>query len=133
MPPQQLPWALSIPHLALPSAKNARPAHWAQRHRATKAIRELVFFSLRAAWLGSMPPEGLLRITITRCAPRRLDSDNLQMACSPVRDGIAGWLAGNYQLGQWRDSQNEWAWEYAQAVHKIPGVRIEIDRLVASH
>ena len=38
------------------------------------------------------PTAEKITITLTRFAPRRLDSDNLQFGFKAVRDGVADWL-----------------------------------------
>jgi len=79
--------AVTIPGLRLSSTLNARQ-HW--RVRAVAARRQR---ALARLCLSTHPrPTGPVVVTITRVAPRSLDSDNLAGACKSVRDGVADWL-----------------------------------------
>jgi hypothetical protein len=46
-------------------------------------------------------------VTLTRIAPRKLDSDNLNSAFKAMRDGIADWLCVD-------DGHESVTWVYAQ-------------------
>ena len=52
-------------------------------------------------------PELPAVITITRVAPRALDSDNLAISAKSVRDGIADWLGVD-------DGDKRLTWRYEQ-------------------
>lgn len=109
----------------LPSAGNLRE-HPMVRHKRVKAVRKwvekllLVATMFRVHWrtLASNRRLGL-RCTLTRIAPRKLDSDNLQSAFKGVRDEIAKFLELN-------DGSPRWLWDYQQQ----PGpaaVRIKLE------
>jgi hypothetical protein len=86
--------------------------HWSVKHRRTKMQRSTVFYWLRH-WLGVRCPVTLpMTITITRVAPRALDSGNLENAMKSIQDGIADYLSGTYLGGQ--DRQQGLIWRYAQ-------------------
>jgi hypothetical protein len=94
---------------SVPSASNLRE-HWAARTRRVKKQREQACLMSRfnisweyAVWL--MAWGGT--ITLTRCAPRKLDSDNLAGSCKAIRDGIASGLGVN-------DGDERIMWVYAQ-------------------
>ena len=72
--------AFTLP-VRLESTANKREHHMA-RHRRAKGERE-------AAYLKCMWHEVPCTVTITRIAPRALDSDNNVIAAKSVRDGIA--------------------------------------------
>lgn len=122
--------------MALPSVSNLRE-HWATRAKRVKAQRE-------ATWLGmkrgktmtlvvralepdsaELTPATPLVVTLTRVAPRQLDShDNLRAAFKAVVDAVAEYLGVDD-----RDPRIEW--RYAQA--KGPAaVRIEFQTNVAA-
>lgn len=86
--------------LRVHSALNER-IHWGKRARRTKHERMVGFtFTPR----GLVPP---LTITLTRIAPRMLDSDNLAASFKGVRDGIAD------RIGI-KDNDPRVTWAYAQ-------------------
>lgn len=58
--------------------------------------------------------------TITRIAPRKLDSDNLQGAAKACRDAVADALGVN-------DADPRVTWFYAQEKARTPGVRITVE------
>lgn len=72
--------------LQTPNTSNLRQ-HWAVTARRTKGQREALKRKIRA-WLNSHTPPKL-RITVTRVAPRQLDTPNLGSALKAAIDGIA--------------------------------------------
>lgn len=68
-----------------PNTKNRRE-HWRPRADRTAAQRAKTRKAV-AKWLEANGP--VLRITVTRVAPRRIDQTNLGAALSAVVDGIA--------------------------------------------
>jgi hypothetical protein len=103
--------SFTIP-IRAPSTPNLRE-HWAARAKRAKAQK----LAARA----QCPPYSLsplLVVTLTRVAPRELDSDNLQGALKSVRDGIATWLRID-------DASPLVEWEYAQEKGE-PSVRVEV-------
>ena len=105
---------LRIP-LRTVSESNQRE-HWARRAKRAKAQRSTIYYALRAAWC--MLPETPYPLylptvaTLTRIAPRALDSGNLESSLKAVQDGVADWLVGGYGKGQ--DRQPGLRWRYAQ-------------------
>jgi len=92
---------LLIP-LRLPSAANLRE-HWRVRHKRVQAQRQIV-----ALYIGGKRPPALpVVVTLTRIAPRALDSDNLQGAWKAGRDEVAKWLGVP-------DNDPRVTWEYGQ-------------------
>lgn len=106
--------AVTIPGLRLASTLNARQ-HWRARAASAKRQRGLTRLCLSA----HPRPTGPVVVTITRAAPRALDSDNLAGACKSVRDGVADWLgvddgaAERAGLVAWRCTQETQAKFYA--------------------
>jgi hypothetical protein len=76
---------------------------------------------LRAKY-GVKAPEVPGKVTITRLAPRQLDTDNLAGACKHVRDGVADWLGIDDG-----DLRVAWVCEQEKAKPKQHGVRIKME------
>lgn len=107
--------ALVTVPLRLVSEANAHQ-HWRERQRRAKAQRQAV----RVFWWGSaLPQTKPAEVRLTRLAPRKLDSDNLQGACKHVRDEVAA-LCG------FDDRDESVRWVYAQERAKAYGVRVEV-------
>ena len=69
--------------------------HWAKRAKRAKEQRALTAMVLaNAAASGDITGAITLPalVTITRIAPRELDSDNLAASQKHIRDGVADWL-----------------------------------------
>ena len=89
--------------------------HWSDRAKRAKDQRRIV-----AACIGAALPRVV--ITLTRVAPRRMDSDNLEMALKAVRDGVADALGMD-------DGNRRILWQYAQMLPDKRdrfGVEVEI-------
>lgn len=69
------------------STLNARE-HWAVRSRRAKSHRETAHWALKSNAAPALP----CVVTLTRVAPRDLDTDNLAASMKNVRDGVADWL-----------------------------------------
>lgn len=65
--------------------------HWAKRAALTKMHRTYAWAAMREA---DTAPRllGPVVVTLTRVAPRELDTDNLTGGLKAIRDGIADWL-----------------------------------------
>ena len=110
------PITVELP-LRIESTPNQR-LHWAAKAKKTKAHREAVDWALR----GIKPPAAPARITLTRIAPRVLDSDNLAAGFKAARDSVAQWLGID-------DGSPLLIWSYAQerGAPKAYGVRIGVE------
>jgi len=97
--------------LRLQSVANLREHHFA-RHTRVKGERQYVFYALKHDLAVVCPYTLPLTITLTRLAPRRLDSGNLEACFKGVQDGVADYLYGKYGAGQ--DRQPGLTWRYAQ-------------------
>lgn len=91
--------------------------HWATKAKRAKSQRH----ALAWAWLAAgLPCERKpVTVTLTRLAPRSLDSDNLAGGFKAVRDEIAS-LCG------FDDRDESVRWVYAQEKAKTYGVRCEV-------
>ncbi len=94
--------------------------HWTVKARRVKAQRSASFMALRAAYRA--PPDWpRMKVTLTRIAPRAMDSDNLAAGFKGVRDGVADFLKID-------DGSGRVTWEYGQmkGAPKEYAARIEI-------
>jgi hypothetical protein len=110
-----------IPDMKLPSMKNLR-THWSTLAKLTANQRLAAALAVRSVTMKkerTMPAV----VTITRCAPRKIDSDNLARACSAIRDGIAQ----AWGVDDGNEGPKGWTWRYGQTVAKKATVRIEIE------
>ena len=115
---------------ALPSANNLRE-HWARRAERVRGQRTWTAAHIRTQgaaflreWRVMRGNEALrLACTLTRVAPRQLDSDNLQGAFKGIRDQVAEECGID-------DGSPRWDWRYAQA-SGAPAIRIRLEVLTA--
>ena len=84
--------------------------HWAKRARRAHRQREAARILVRTA-LAPGPVAEAIIVTLTRIAPRKLDSDNLAGALKAVRDGVADALGMD-------DGDPCIEWRYAQGKGK---------------
>lgn len=90
---------------------------WRRQHQRTKEQKRVTWLLLNArATTPSLP----CRVQMTRLAPRRLDSDNVESSTKWVRDAVAHWLGVDDA-----DERVDWA-RVKQEKSKQYGVRIEI-------
>ncbi len=80
--------------------------HWGKRARRAKKQREAAWLLLRVARY-ALPKSGTAMITLTRIAPRALDTDNLASGLKAVRDGVADAMGVD-------DGSSRIEWRYAQ-------------------
>jgi hypothetical protein len=80
--------------------------HWGKRARRAKKQRAAARLLVRAA-RAVLPKSGTVAITLTRIAPRALDTDNLAAGLKAVRDGVADALRVD-------DGSSRIEWRYAQ-------------------
>jgi hypothetical protein len=113
--------------LRLDSTKS-RHEHWRIKAQRTRLQRQYVYAKLTQLW-DDGPVLGLpLTITITRIGPRRLDEDNLAVACSAVRDAVADWLTGAYGTGQDQQEGLVWAYRQQRLTPTYYAVEIRVER-----
>ncbi len=94
---------------------------WAARHKRAKAHRHTAWAMLRAE-APACAIDGRIAVTITRIAPRPLDShDNLRTSTKAAVDGIADWL----KLKD-NDERIDWAYAQERGAPKHYAVRVEI-------
>ena len=84
--------------------------HWTKSHKRHKAQK----FQVRHALLHYKVSQKLpVKITLTRCSPRGLDSDNLQSAFKYVRDAISEHFIPGKLPGR-ADDDLRFLWHYNQ-------------------
>lgn len=111
--------AVTLPIRAV-SVANLRE-HWATRASRSKQHRLLAWAELRTV-RGVPRLIGPVKVTITRVAPRPLDShDNLRSSLKAVVDGISDWLGVKDN-----DERIEWAYAQERGAPKTYAVRIEV-------
>jgi hypothetical protein len=95
--------------------------HWAKVANRKKIHRTQAWAELSVIYV--RPGPGRYTVTLTRIAPRKLDSDNNVSAMKATRDGVADWLGID-------DGSAYVEWKYAQEKGKPNeyAVRIEIKR-----
>ena len=83
--------------------------HWGKRARRAREQRQAARFLVRASCNGTdaLVLDGPVSITLTRIAPRKLDSDNLAISLKAIRDGVADALGVD-------DGCSHIEWHYAQ-------------------
>jgi hypothetical protein len=94
---------------SVPSAANLREC-WPAKARRVKRQRQQAFLLARYGVGLTLAADVQAcggTITLTRCAPRKLDSDNLAGSLKATRDGIASALGVN-------DGDERIAWRYEQ-------------------
>lgn len=98
----------TLPLRTLSEANASQREHWGSKHRRHKHQRSETTIILLSTW-GRLVSDWTtpITITLTRIAPRKLDSDNLLSALKHVRDGIADWLSVE-------DNDPLLTWVYAQ-------------------
>lgn len=101
--------------LKIESTANKRE-HWRARAARAASHRAQGLY----AFAGKFAPLPVA-VTLTRIAPRELDSDNLAISFKSVRDGLADWLGVN-------DNDKRITWLYAQekGAPKHYSCRIEV-------
>lgn len=103
--------------MRLPSVANLR-LHWATKARMVKAQRGAVRLAL-VHRIGSLSSGERAVVTLTRVAPRQLDSDNLASAFKACRDSVADLLGVD-------DGGDRVAWLYRQE-RGPAAVRIDVE------
>lgn len=93
--------------------------HWRARAKRVEQERCAVALVMpRKNWLSFLPAV----VTLTRIAPRPVDSDNLTICCKSLRDQIADELG----LPNDRDPRVEWRYAQERGKPKEYAVRVEI-------
>jgi crossover junction endodeoxyribonuclease RusA len=105
--------------LKIESTANLRE-HWRKRAHRASIERNGVHLSLKVN-ASIVPPKPPLVVTLTRIAPRELDSDNNVAAFKACRDGIADWLGVNDN-----DKRIEWVYRQEKGAPKHYACRIEV-------
>jgi hypothetical protein len=109
----------TIHGLQLVSEANAH-THWRQRQKRAKAQR-LLASRVLGPRVAAVKPQLPLAVTITRIAPRPLDSDNAVGSAKHVRDGVADALGINDG-----DPRVTWVVRQERGAPKTYAVRVEV-------
>jgi hypothetical protein len=95
--------------------------HWSKRSKRANTHRNITAAKCRFAGADRLVPP--LRVELVRCAPRRLDDDNLRGALKNVRDGVAD--AIGIDDG---DPRIEWVYSQERACTVCTGVKVRISK-----
>ena len=98
--------------IRIESEANGRE-HWRAKAKRTKEHRKAAYWAMWDASPIGFDDRPPMTITLTRIAPRTLDSDNLAGGFKAARDGVADWLGID-------DGDERLTWLYAQRKGK-PG------------
>lgn len=91
--------------------------HWQARAKRAREHKSATWYSMKA----SKAPYALpCAVTLTRVAPRSLDTDNLAAGLKAVRDGVALWL-------QVDDADPRIEWRYAQRRGGVREYGVEVE------
>lgn len=95
--------------------------HWRKKHARAQLHRTTAWAELRRV---SQPKVilGPIEVTLTRIAPRSLDSDNLASSLKATRDGIADWLG----IDDKDTPRLKWSYGQEKGAPKTYAVRVEI-------
>lgn len=93
---------VTIP-IRIESTPNLRE-HWAARAKRAREQKSATWYALKDA---KAPHDLPCVVTLTRVAPRTLDTDNLAAGLKACRDGVALWLQAD-------DADPRIEWRYAQ-------------------
>lgn len=95
--------------------------HWRAKHARAQLHRTTAWAALRAV---SQPKVilGPIVVTITRIAPRSLDSDNLASSLKATRDGVADWLG----IDDKDTPRLQWRYAQERGKPKTYQVRVEV-------
>jgi hypothetical protein len=106
-PPRRFQPIVVLLPLHIHSNANKRE-HWTKRAQRTKAEKRTAAFMLKTE---GEPPALPVKVTLTRIAPRPLDTDNLASGFKATRDAVAEWLGADDKPG----SGITWAYEQARS------------------
>lgn len=126
MPNSQPDLSALIPVRTVSEANQSRHEHWTHKRKRAKEHRDAAYFVLRSQEDGLMKVKhhlldnGIVRIRLTRIAPRELDDDNLRSALKHVRDGVTD------ALGLSDDRDPRLIWEYGQTKGKPKQYAVEV-------
>ena len=99
--------------------KDNQRGHWSKRAKVSKIEREASFWAVKGS---RTRPNFPVKVTITRCGPRRLDRQNLGSALKAVIDGIADAYGVD-------DGDDRWQWVLQQRQQSLYGVEILIEEI----
>lgn len=117
---------VTLPIRTVSEANRAGRVHWAIKARRAKAQRTAAGLLCRVQFgdvrgrLAGVP----WTVTLTRIAPRALDSDNLASALKSVRDGVADALGIDD-----RDPRVAWAYAQRRGEPRVQAVEVRIEQL----
>lgn len=113
---------VTIPIRTVSEANRPRGEHWGTKNKRVKSQRKAVWAIL---FNESIREAEEYRVTITRIAPRALDTDNAVSSCKATRDETAKWLGRDDAPS----SGIEWVYSQRKGKPKQYAVEIEVEAL----
>jgi len=104
--------------IRIESTPNLRES-WQKRSKRAREHKHHTYWALKATRASYMLP---CMVTLTRIAPRTLDSDNNVAGLKSARDGVALWLNADDA-----DPRIEWAYRQRRGHPKQYALEIEVD------
>ncbi len=92
--------------------------HWSKKAKVIQVERHAAFYAVKAADTPPFP----VKVTLTRCGPRKLDTWNLGSAFKGVIDGIADAYGVD-------DGHSDWQFIFEQRKQSLYGVEIRIEEI----
>ncbi len=93
--------------------------HWTKKHRRNAQQQWAVYLSLNSGDHWTAFP---CAVTLTRIAPRKMDTDNLAGSFKHVQDAVAKWLGIDDG-----DERVSWRYEQRRGKAKEYGVEVKIE------
>ncbi len=112
---------IKIP-LEIVSEANLRE-HWSKGYKRHKRQKYIVRLELLAHEIPQTLP---VKITLTRYAPRKFDSDNLQSAFKYIRDAVSEHFISDKAPGR-ADDDSRFEWHYDQIKSAEKSIRLSFD------
>ncbi len=105
-------------------AESNKSEHWATKSKRHKKQQGMITYLLSSK---EKPPWFPVKVTLTRIAPRSLDSqDNLPMSFKWIVDAISEWLIPGLAKGR-ADSDCRIVWDYKQEKGAVKEYAIKIE------
>ena len=105
-------WTLELPMKIRSEQHSSRD--WRAKHARTLKEKDAVLWAIFGAW-GHRRPSPPVVVTLTRIAPRKLDTDSLAYGFKATRDAVAKWL------GVDDGDESRVRWVYAPQERGKPG------------
>lgn len=113
---------IEIPSISLFNQANAS-VHWTVKNKHKKRLQTLIKYQWLIQKIKNISTPCLVKIT--RCSPRKYDSDNYIYNCKGIRDQISSLIKPGLAPGR-ADDKGDIEWKYEQIKAKTHSMIIEI-------